>query len=85
MNYYNIFKTIRHNKPNYYTYVFRDNDNNIIYVGKGTGNRCYAKRRNIKQEYTVDIISDGLTNSESLELERLIINTIGIENLLNNI
>lgn len=52
-----------------------------VYVGKGSGGRVFSER-----EYEHDgarIIADGMSSSEARELERLVIETYGYENLHN--
>lgn len=80
------------NKNIFYVYLHRkNNDNKIFYVGKGKENRYLSKSgRNLHWKNTVkkygyysNIIKDGLSEIDSLELEEFLINFIGIENLCN--
>lgn len=66
----------------FYTYIHLNKDNKPIYVGKGTGKRAYSKR-DYKEQYTVKIIEDNVTEEQALELEELLIAQIGIDNLYN--
>jgi hypothetical protein len=60
-------------------------NDNVFYVGKGTGNRAWNKRNGKawKQEYTVDIPFGNLTEQEALDCEALLIQLYGFENLVN--
>jgi hypothetical protein len=79
-------------RNNYYVYLHKDKNGNIFYVGKGTGDRAYSKERHkiwqryvterLFGEYTVQILHDGLTESEALEIEDKKIYEYG-ENLVN--
>jgi hypothetical protein len=66
----------------FYTYIHFNKHNKPIYVGKGKGKRAYTKR-NYKEEYTVKIIEDNVTEEQALDLEELLIAQIGIDNLYN--
>lgn len=66
----------------FYTYIHLNKDNKPIYVGKGTGKRAYSKR-DYKEQYTVKIIEDNVTEEQALDLEELLIAQIGIDNLYN--
>ena len=75
-----------------YTYLNRRKDNDsIFYVGKGSGNRAFSKKdRNVywqrtaaKYGYYSEIIMDCLTDEEAFELEELVCETIGMNNLTN--
>lgn len=66
----------------FYTYIHLNKHNKPIYVGKGKGKRAYTKR-NYKEEYTVKIIEDNVTEEQALDLEELLISQIGIDNLYN--
>lgn len=76
----------------FYVYVHRKKDDNIIfYVGKGQANRYKSiSGRNLHWKNTCKkhgwysvIIQNNLTESDALDLEELIIKTIGLENLCN--
>jgi hypothetical protein len=71
---------------NYYVYFHVNSlTNEIFYVGKGNCNRAFAKTRRSdrwlnyvnKYKYYVRIVKDGMTNEDALELESLLIETIG--------
>jgi uncharacterized protein (DUF4415 family) len=66
----------------FYTYIHLNKDNKPIYVGKGTGKRAYSKR-DYKEQYTVKIVEDNVTEEQALDLEELLIAQIGIDNLYN--
>lgn len=63
----------------YYVYVHKDSKGKIFYVGKGTGNRAWREDRHALWEkyvnehlqgiYQVEILQDGLTEDDALELE----------------
>ncbi|MBP9758737.1 hypothetical protein KBD45_03505 [Candidatus Dojkabacteria bacterium] len=63
--------------------------NEVFYVGKGSGRRAYKKYdrselwNNIVNKYglIVNIIEEGITNKEALELEKFYINKIGRRDL----
>lgn len=61
----------------YYVYVFlREDRYSPYYVGKGKGNRCYSNRRVIprpQDKSRIVKVKEGLTEDESLELEKLLI------------
>jgi len=65
-------------------------DNKIFYVGSGSYYRPTRKAQRTKgwdfiakKGYRVRVLKDFLNKSDSLELEELIIDTIGIDNLVN--
>lgn len=74
----------------FYVYAYYNN-NAIFYVGKGTGTRIYNKTK--RSEAFIDKIKEGnwyyvklaknLTEEDSYELEEIIIETIGVGNLVN--
>ena len=66
----------------FYTYIHLNKYNKPIYVGKGKGKRAYSKR-DYKEQYTVKIVEDNVTEEQALELEELLISQIGIDNLYN--
>ena len=66
----------------FYTYIHLNKDNKPIYVGKGTGKRAYSKR-DYKEQYTIKIVEDNVTEEQALDLEELLIAQIGIDNLYN--
>lgn len=77
---------------NYYVYVHRKKDNGcIFYVGKGklkrykslSGRNAHWINTSKKHGWISVIVKNNLCEDESLELEELIINTIGIDNLCN--
>ena len=63
--------------------------NEIFYIGKGTGQRAYVKRKRsnfwnaIRNRYglVIDILEEGLTNEEACNREKWYINRIGRRNL----
>ena len=73
----------------YYVYTHSDKDGNVFYVGKGTKRRAWAKNRSnqwlkkIKGGYTIHVPYTELTNNEALDLEALLIETYGIDTLVN--
>lgn len=65
-------------------------DNNIFYVGAGSYYRPTRKAQRTEvwmdvaqHGYSVRILKDNINESEALELEQLVIETIGIDNLTN--
>ena len=80
------------NLNNYYVYLHKTKEGTPFYVGKGKGNRAWNKSNRNKDwqllvdrigEYEVEIVNDKLSESQSLELEKNLISTIGITNLTN--
>lgn len=78
------------NQNRFYVYIHKKLDGTPFYVGKGCRNRAYTKHyRNdgwheeANKGYTIEIIHSGLTNEQSLELERTTIDSIGIDKLCN--
>lgn len=76
----------------YYVYLHKRADNgSVFYVGKGSGNRAYeSKYRNThwqrvvaKYGFTVEIYRSGMAETESLELEKQLIQKYGRDNLTN--
>jgi len=75
---------------NYYVYTHSDLNANVFYVGKGTKRRAYDVKSRSKewfsksqQGYIIDIAYTELTEYEALDLEALLIETYGIDNLVN--
>ena len=75
----------------YYVYAFlREDRQTPYYIGKGHGDRCYKKGgRNTKppaDRERIQIIKDNLTETDALELERLLILMWGVkgEGILRN-
>ena len=76
---------------NYYVYIHKTKDGVPFYVGKGKGRRAWStdRNKNWKElvntigEYDVEIVSDKLSEKQSLEFEKNLISTIGITNLTN--
>ena len=66
----------------FYTYVHYSNKDIPLYVGKGKGRRAYSKR-DYGQEYYVKIVDSNLSESQALDLEELLIDQIGLDNLHN--
>ena len=67
-----------------------DVDDKIFYIGSGAKYRPTRKAQRTKDwnsvarnGYSVRILKDNMTKEDSLELEELIIDTIGIDNLTN--
>lgn len=65
-----------------YVYVHETLDGKVFYVGKGSGDRAWAKHGRGKQwkdytrcvEFVARIIKDGLTDSQAIELESELFN-----------
>lgn len=65
----------------YYVYIHKDLNDNVFYVGKGTGNRCYVKcnkrsaawKERSRGGFTYAIIQYNLTEDQALELETALI------------
>lgn len=74
---------------NYYVYTHSDLSGNVFYVGKGTKRRAWDKNRGeewfqkSKEGYNINIDYTELTQDEALDLEALLIETYGIDNLVN--
>lgn len=74
----------------FYVYAYYSN-NIVFYIGKGTGTRIYNKTK--RSEAFINKIKEGnwhyiklaenLTEEDSYELEEIIIETIGLNNLVN--
>jgi len=74
----------------YYVYTHSDYNDNIFYIGKGTKNRASHKNgrskewfEKTKNGYLIDIPYTNLTEEEALDLEAILIETHGIDNLIN--
>ena len=75
-----------------YVYAHRRADNGkIFYIGKGSCNRAWVFRRRNKhwnsvatKGVEVEILMDNLTDSEAFELEELLCDEIGYDNLTNS-
>jgi len=84
---------------NYVYLLIDPRDNKIFYVGKGIKKRAKShlkeknseKEKNLKikeiadsgNDVKIDLLSNGLSNSEALKIEAAAIDLIGIENLTN--
>ncbi len=85
-------KDVLGDRNNFYVYGHFDKENNVFYIGKGTKRRAWSKDRHsvwkyyiekcLLNEYTVEIIEDGLTEDDSLLLESELISQYG-EELIN--
>ena len=82
----------KEDKNNFYVYLHRKKKNDeIFYVGKGIGVRykksagrsSYWSDVALNNEWYATIIKDNLSEEDALELESIIIRTIGLENLCN--
>ena len=87
----------------YYVYALVNPKNeNIFYIGKGKGNRCFQHLKNspkanfkitktlrgLKDETfipRIDILRYGLSEEDALEVEAAIIDSIGLQNLTNEV
>ena len=77
----------------YYVYKhIRLKDGSTFYIGKGKGDRFKSEQhrnthwnRIVKKDggFTAEIVKDGLTESESFDLEIKLIQEMGLENLSN--
>jgi hypothetical protein len=76
----------------YYVYAHRKNTDNIIfYIGKGkdrrhlslSGRNQHWKNTANKHGWHSQILKCGISEVDALDLEELIINTIGVDNLCN--
>ena len=56
----------------------------VVCVGKGSGNRVLTNRRKFDWDGW-RIIAEGMTSEEAFELEALVIETYGFENLHNKL
>lgn len=79
-------------EDNYYVYLHRKKDDHkIFYVGKGkdkrfkslSGRNNHWVNTSKKHGWYPIIVKDSLSEEDALDIEELIINTIGIENLCN--
>ena len=81
---------------NFYVYVYVNTDNGeIIYVGKGKGNRCFdhlkstdEKSESIKSlreenKLRIDVLIHGIDEETAIKVEAAVIDLVGIEPLLN--
>jgi hypothetical protein len=76
----------------YYVYAHRGLDGSIFYIGKGIGDRAWSAKRDeiwrhyirtrLDGQYTVEIVQDGLSENEALDLEDELIAEHG-ERLVN--
>ncbi len=73
-------------------YVYEHvSDGNLRYIGKGTGDRIHSRNKRPPQWKSVferetihkRVLMDGLSTEHALELEEFVIDTIGLENLIN--
>lgn len=70
-------------KSNYYVYLHKTLDGVIFYVGKGSKNRAWStcSRSKLWKEkaargYTVEIFQEGLSNSDALVIENILISEL---------
>ena len=68
----------------FYTYIHYNTKDIPLYVGKGKGKRAYSKRE-YGEEYYVKIVDSNITEVQALDLEELLINQIGLDNLHNKL
>jgi hypothetical protein len=76
-------------RNNFYVYGHFDKAGNCFYIGKGTDRRAWSKDRHsvwiyyvetcLLNEYTVEIIKDGLTEDEAFLVESELISQYGKE------
>jgi len=74
----------------YYIYAHFNSDDQLFYIGKGSGNRAYVKYgRNkcwyeqAKHGFRVEILFENLSNTKALIMEEVFINRIQLNNLCN--
>ena len=69
----------QNNPKRYYVYAHVDKSDNIFYIGRGVGRRAWSKNRHslwwryvendLNGEYSIKIIIDGLSESDSEDIE----------------
>ena len=67
----------------YYVYSIL-HDSEVIYIGKGTGNRVRVSMQE-REGNDYAVLVDELTHHEAIDLERELIEFIGIDNLKNKL
>lgn len=93
------FEKTTSDKLNYYVYLYVDPTNDeVFYVGKGRGSRCFThlddqgesekvKRiteiRDLRQEPHIELLAFGLSEQTALKVEAAAIDLIGLKNLTN--
>jgi len=86
-------------KIKFYVYLYTDPRNNeVFYIGKGKGNRCFAhlkskatsdkverisELRKLGLSPNIELLKYGLTESEALLVEQTAIDLLNVENLTN--
>lgn len=95
----NSFPANVRKKIKYYVYLYIDPRNDeVFYIGKGKGNRCFAhlkskaesdkverilELRKLGMEPKIELLKYGLNESEALLVEQTAIDLLNIENLTN--
>lgn len=70
---------------------YKADTGDLFYIGKGTGDRAWEKRnrtfhwKNVvnKHGYRVEILADNLSDIDAYNMERTLIEQVGLENLVN--
>ena len=74
-------KTIYKDPNRFYVYAFLREDDTPYYIGKGTGNRAWIKRRFRPDDSRISIIFENLTETEAFSEEIRLIQFYGRKNL----
>ena len=78
-------KTIYKDPARFYVYAFLREDDTPYYIGKGTGNRAWVKRRTVPHRPVdtsrISILFENLTETEAFSEERRIIQLHGRKDL----
>lgn len=89
---YNLASFFYGERMSCYVYLHRKkSDGRIFYIGKGQGKRAWKKsqrsdwwkRVEAKHGRTVEIVLRGLTDEQAFELEKGLVEWVGLENLCN--
>ena len=81
VGYWNVMRLQRESRRKYYVYAIYK-EGQLCYIGKGVANRMRTSLSKTGGDKCKKLM-EGLTSDEAFELERLLINEVGSDSLMN--